>query len=313
MLLTQYCCKDSRQITLKGGQMRIGNCMRDEERLGYCIIENDKVFPLNSILGIHVDAFNELVENWDDIKQEIHKKKDSVEGISLSEVVLLAPIPMPVRNIICVGKNYLDHAKELDGKTTNLSGIPKEPIYFSKMAYKILGPNDPIVIDASVTQQVDYEVELGLIIKKTCRDVSANDAKDVIFGYAVFNDLSARDLQVKHIQWHRGKSLDGFTAMGPYIVTADEFDFPPSLDIKCKINGELRQSGLTDALIFPIENLIEDFSKGTTLIPGDIIITGTPSGVGMGFDPPKYLKEGDVVECEISGLGRSCNVVVMKN
>ena len=293
--------------------MKIGNCMRDEEKLGYCIIQNERVYPLNSILGIQIDAFNELVENWDDIKQEIHKRMDSIEGISVDEVNFLAPIPKPVRNIICVGKNYLDHAKELDGKTTNLSGIPQEPIYFSKMAHRVLGPEEPINIDISVTNQVDYEVELGLIIKKTCKNVNASDVKDVIFGYAVFNDLSARDLQVKHVQWHRGKSLDDFTAMGPYIVTADEIEFPPSLDIRCKVNGELRQKGLTDALIFPIETLISDFSKGTTLIPGDVMITGTPSGVGMGFNPPRYLADGDLVECEIEGLGKICNLVVMKN
>lgn len=293
--------------------MKIGNCMHKNEKIGYCIIESECVYPINAILGIEVDHFNELIENWEDICNEIQKKLNSAKSISIGEVSFLAPIPKPVRNLICVGKNYLEHAKELEGKTANLTGIPKEPIYFSKMAHRILGPSDDFVIDSSVTTAVDYEVELGLIIKKECKDVPAEAAQEVIFGYAVFNDYSARDLQTKHIQWHRGKSLDNFTAMGPYIITADEIPFPPSLEITCKINGELRQKGLTDQLIFPIATLVEDFSKGTTLIPGDIIITGTPSGVGMGFDPPKYLKDSDQVECEIEGMGRICNGVIIKN
>ncbi|MBF4695651.1 fumarylacetoacetate hydrolase family protein [Fusibacter ferrireducens] len=293
--------------------MKIGNCMYKNEKIGYCVIELEYVYPINAILGIEMDQFSELVENWEDIRSEIQKKINSVQGISIGEVSFLAPITKPVRNLICIGKNYLDHAKELEGKTANLTGIPKEPIYFSKMAHRILGPSEDFIIDASVTKEVDYEVELGLIIKKECKDVLAKDVQDVIFGYAVFNDYSARDLQTKHIQWHRGKSLDYFTAMGPYIITADEVAFPPSLKITSKINGELRQNGLTDQLIFPIATLIEDFSKGTTLIPGDIIITGTPSGVGMGFNPPKYLKHSDCVECEIEGMGKICNVVVIKN
>ncbi len=293
--------------------MKIGNCLYKDEKIGYCIIESERIYPINTILGIEVGSFQELVENWADIHSEIQKKIEFAKSISIEAVSFLAPIPKPVRNLICVGKNYLDHAKELEGKTANLTGIPKEPIYFSKMAHQILGPSDMLHVDSSVTTAVDYEVELGLIIKKECKNVLAKDAEDVIFGYAVFNDYSARDLQTKHIQWHRGKSLDGFTAMGPYIITADEIAFPPSLEITCKINGELRQNGLTDQLIFPIATLIEDFSKGTTLIPGDIIITGTPSGVGMGFDPPKYLKNLDSVECEIEGMGRICNGVVMKN
>ncbi|GAU76139.1 fumarylacetoacetate hydrolase family protein [Fusibacter sp. 3D3] len=293
--------------------MKIGNCLHKDEKIGYCIIESECVYPINTMLGIEVDSFHELVENWDDIRSEILKKRDSTKSIAAGEVSFLAPIPKPVRNLICVGKNYLEHAKELEGKTANLAGIPQDPIYFSKMAHRILGPTEALFIDASITTAVDYEVELGLIIKKECKDVLAEEAKDVIFGYAVFNDYSARDLQTKHIQWHKGKSLDNFTAMGPYIVTADEIPFPPSLEITCKINGELRQTGLTDQLIFSIEKLIEDFSRGTTLIPGDIMITGTPAGVGMGFDPPKYLEDTDLVECEIEGMGRICNGVVMKN
>ena len=293
--------------------MKIANCSYKDEKIGYCIVESDSVYPINSIIGISVDSFSELVENWEDILGEIHKKMESTESIDINEVSFLAPIPKPVRNLICVGKNYLDHAKELEGKTANLAGIPQNPIYFSKMAHKILGPMDTLEIDSTVTTQVDYEVELGIIVKKECKDISADDAENIIFGYAVFNDYSARDLQMRHVQWHRGKSLDNFTAMGPYIVTADEISFPPSLNITCKINGELRQKGVTDELIFPLATLIEDFSKGTTLIPGDIMITGTPAGVGMGFDPPKYLMDSDCVECEIDQLGRICNGVVIKN
>ncbi len=292
--------------------MKIAKCLKNHVDIGYCIVKEEKVYPIDKILGIHLESFQELVENWDDISREIHRKLTEAKGIEMKDVEFIAPIKRPVRNLICVGKNYLDHARELEGKTANLTGIPSEPIYFSKLVGEILGDGKPLVVDSSVTTQVDYEVELGLIIKRECKDVKAADAADVVFGYAVFNDYSARDLQTRHIQWHRGKSLDGFTAMGSFIITADEIDFPPSLKIKSYVNEELRQEGVTDNLIFSLPTLLEDFSKGLTLLPGDIMITGTPSGVGMGFNPPRYLKDNDVVKCEIERLGTLCNRVVMK-
>lgn len=245
------------------------------------------------------------------IFQLIEEKEYALSGeiVQASTVTLLAPIEYPRRNIICLGKNYSEHAKELEGKTSDLVGIPEDPIYFSKFAYPAIGDGGDIIIDPAVTDSVDYEVELAVVIGKSAKKISASDVKDHIFGYTIINDVSARNLQMKHIQWVRGKSLDTFTPMGPCLVTADEIQYPPVLDISCSVNGEVRQSSKTDAMIFDIDYVVSELSQSMTLYPGDIIITGTPEGVGMGFDPPKYLKAGDVVVCEIEGIGKLTNYV----
>jgi 2-keto-4-pentenoate hydratase/2-oxohepta-3-ene-1,7-dioic acid hydratase in catechol pathway len=160
-----------------------------------------------------------------------------------------------------------------------------------------------------LVERLDYEAELAVIIGKTARNVPAADAEQYIFGYTILNDVSARVLQTAHKQWYFGKSLDGFTPIGPCIVTADEICFPPALPIRTRVNGELRQDSTTDLLITGIADIIAELSSGMTLLPGTIIATGTPSGVGMGFDPPKFLKSGDVVECEIEGIGVLRNTV----
>ena len=172
-----------------------------------------------------------------------------------------------------------------------------------------VAPEGDIESHPGLVERLDYEAELAVIIGKTARNVKAKDAADYIFGYTVLNDVSARVLQTAHKQWYFGKSLDGFTPMGPCIVTADEIVFPPALHITARVNGELRQDSTTDLLITSIADIIEELSSGMTLLPGTIISTGTPSGVGMGFDPPKFLKPGDVVECAIEGIGTLRNTV----
>lgn len=293
--------------------MKFASCALDGKYLGVCLVSDSGVKPLSEILGIQIDGMYEIIENWNDMQPEILKKGQQVTEIPLADISFETPIRVPKRNIICVGKNYLDHAKELEGQTSTLSGIPKNPIFFSKMAYETIGPNDAIEFDTSVTNEVDYEVELAVIIGKYAKDISEEEVPSIIFGYTVSNDVSARNLQVQHTQWHKGKSLDTFSPIGPVIVTSDEIAYPPKLKIECSVNGELRQTGYTDNLIFSISNLISTLSKGMTLIPGDIILTGTPSGVGMGFNPPKYLKNGDVVTCSIEKIGALNNRVVTKN
>jgi len=221
---------------------------------------------------------------------------------------LVAPIPHPARNIFCVGKNYAEHAKELAGSLFQDSE-PPFPIVFSKVPETVIGPGAPIEIDPAVSTAIDYEVELAVIIGREGRNISKADALSHIWGYTIVNDITARDIQKRHSQWLLGKSLDGFCPMGPWAVTADEIDLS-NTGVRTYVNGELRQSANTRDLIFDIPTLIETISNGITLKPGDIIATGTPAGVGMGFDPPRYLKPGDVVRVEIDGIGALENPVV---
>ena len=232
------------------------------------------------------------------------------EWLPLSMVTLLAPIPHPRQDIICLGINYRDHAEE----AARFSGdaFRKErpiPIYFSKRVAEAVPPNGWIDSHPGLVEQLDYEAELAVVIGRTAKDVPANQAGEYIFGYTILNDVSARVLQTAHKQWYFGKGLDGFTPMGPWITTADEVAFPPALAISSKVNGELRQHSNTSLLMTGIAEIIEELSSGITLLPGTIIATGTPAGVGMGFDHPKFLKSGDVVECTIEGIGTLCNTV----
>ena len=234
----------------------------------------------------------------------------SIDSIPLSEVTLLAPIPHPRQDVICLGINYHAHAEE--AARYSAEAFTKErpiPIYFSKRVTEAVPPEGFIESHPGLVERLDYEVELAVIIGKTARAVKAEDAADYIFGYTVLNDVSARLLQTTHKQWYFGKSLDGFTPMGPCITTADEISFPPALKISARVNGELRQDATTDLLITGIPAIIEELSSGMTLLPGTIIATGTPAGVGMAFDPPKFLSPGDVVECSIEKIGTLRNTV----
>lgn len=234
--------------------------------------------------------------------------------IAIQDVCLLAPIPQPRRNIFCVGKNYLDHVKEIkDSKLGEAQGsmanLPKAPVIFSKVPESVIGTHAPIDSHATITQEVDYEAELALVIAKKGKAIKKQDALSYVWGYTIINDVSARDLQAKHVQFHLGKSLDTFCPMGPWLVSADELDVN-SASIQCWVNGELRQNGSTEQMIFDISTIIENLSAGITLYPGDVIATGTPSGVGMGMKPPQFLKKGDTVKIEIAGIGTLENSVI---
>ena len=230
-------------------------------------------------------------------------------GIPLSEVRLTAPIPNPRHDILCIGQNYLAHAIE----SCQFKGIeyvkPRHPMYFGKRVNRAVASGEPVPSHSDITKQLDYEVELAVIIGKRCDHAKPEDVFDYIFGYTIVNDISARDIQNAHVQYTFGKSLDGFAPMGPWIVTIDEFQSPPDLRISTKINGDLRQDSRTSDFIFDIPHIISELSSGIVLEPGDIIITGTPSGVGMGLKPPCFLLPGDVIECEIEGIGKLINTV----
>ena len=212
----------------------------------------------------------------------------------LKRVRLLAPIPSPSRNIFCLGRNYADHAAERG------AAAPEHPVYFTKPATAVVGPGDDVVHHA-ITKELDYEVELAVVIGAGGRDIARADALRHVFGYTVINDVTARDLQKKHQQWFKGKSLDTFCPMGPVLVTADELPDPQALAISLRVNGQLRQSSHTSKMIFPVAQCIEVLSQAMTLLPGDIIATGTPEGVGAASG--NFLKAGDRVEAEVERVG----------
>lgn len=231
-------------------------------------------------------------------------------AVPLSDVELLAPIPRPRQDVVCLGMNYRDHAEEsarysADAFTKNSTAA----VYFSKRVSEAGKPDGVIPRHAGLTDRLDYEAELAVVLGKAARDVKAADAADCIFGYTVLNDVSARDLQTGHKQWYFGKSLDDFTPIGPWIVTKDEFKNPPALPIRSYVNGELRQDSNTELMINGIEKVICELTQGMTLQAGTIIAMGTPAGVGMGFEPPRFLNSGDVVTCEIEGIGTMTNKI----
>ncbi|RXT02283.1 fumarylacetoacetate hydrolase family protein [Ammoniphilus sp. CFH 90114] len=244
--------------------------------------------------------------------REINEKEtewDDRYVIPLKEVILQAPIPTPKRDIICLGLNYREHALEYTTAMEEANDLPKYPIVFTKATTTVIGTEQKIYSHPHVTSKLDYEAELAIVIGKEGTNIKEEEAYDYIFGYTIINDVSARDLQKQHSQWFLGKSLDTFAPMGPFLVTEDEIDRPVKLDIQCRVNGEVRQSSNTELLIFDIPTIIKTLSAGITLKPGDIIATGTPKGVGLGFEPPKFLKEGDTVEVEIEKLGVLRNIV----
>jgi 2-keto-4-pentenoate hydratase/2-oxohepta-3-ene-1,7-dioic acid hydratase in catechol pathway len=230
----------------------------------------------------------------------------TLQPTPLREVVLEAPIPRPRRNIFCVGKNYHDHAREFAASgfdsSAGAGAVPSHPIVFSKVPECVIAHRAPVSIDRRVSEAIDYEAELGVIIGKGGRGIEPAAALDHVWGYTIINDVTARDLQGRYSQWLIGKSQDTFCPMGPWAVTRDELDLDDAR-IQCWINGELRQDANTRDLVFDVPTIIATISAGVTLVPGDVIATGTPAGVGIGFKPPRYLVPGDLARIEIAGVG----------
>ena len=231
--------------------------------------------------------------------------KPTGPALPLESVRLEAPIPVPRRNVWCVGRNYHAHAKELQASVfkNNAADTTAWPIFFTKAPETVVGPGDAVVLPGpGISTQIDYEAELTIVIGKGGKNISREQAMKHVFGYTIVNDVTARDVQMRHQQWDLGKSFDTFCPMGPWIVTADELDGRDTR-VRCWVNGELRQDARTTDLIFDLPSLIETCSRGITLYPGDLIATGSPAGVGMGMTPPRWLKAGDSVKIAIDGLG----------
>lgn len=265
-----------------------------------------------AILPLPAPDMNSLIETMtlSDLSSAVTAAEGRGASVALAEVELLAPIPRPRQDVLCLGMNYKAHASE--AAKYDAGAFTKEKpvaVYFSKRVSEAVAPGGVIQSHQDLVERLDYEVELAVILGKTAKNVSAAEAGDYIFGYTILNDVSARDVQTGHKQWYFGKSLDGFTPMGPCIVTADEIAFPPALGISSTVNGEPRQDSNTSLFLNSIQDVLEELTAGMTLLPGTIIATGTPAGVGMGFDPPKFLKPGDTVSCTIEGIGTLTNPV----
>ncbi|MFR5601809.1 MAG: fumarylacetoacetate hydrolase family protein [Lachnospiraceae bacterium] len=283
--------------------------------IGVLSKDEEWVFPVKSI-GLDYKTMQELVEGMSESEGQLleymsGKDPFTIEGAArLDDVVKLAPIAVPKQDIICLGINYMAHAEEsARAKKEEFHGERPYAVYFSKRVNEVSRDGQVIPNHSDITEKLDYEVELAVIIGKDARNVSPEEAKEYVFGYTIMNDISAREIQNRHKQWYFGKSLDGCTPMGPWIVTRDTFSYPPKLQLQCIVNGELRQDSNTELMIFDIDHIISELSQGMTLKAGTIISTGTPSGVGMGFDPPKFLKSGDTVECWIEGIGKIRNII----
>jgi len=249
-------------------------------------------------------------ENASTLLRKLCAQPDPAAVVLLPEIELLAPIPDPVRNVYCVGRNYLDHVKEGFQASGKALELPEVPQYFTKATRAVNAPDGDVRLDPSVTRRFDYEVELAVIIGRPGRDIPKARAFDHVFGYAVANDFTARDLQRRHQQWFKGKSLDTSFPFGPCIVDCEEIGDPSSLELSLTVNGEERQRARVNQMIFDIPTLITSLSAGLTLEAGDVISTGTPAGVGFAMDPPRYLQGGDIVVSTIDRIGSLRNRIV---
>ena len=281
------------------------------ESIGILSKDGKKVIAINEIVPDFKMTENPMIQlikmiNEDIIKKLKYAEENFTRAYSIENVQILSPIRKPIHDIICVGVNYRDHLSEIKKDMKDFKEV-KAPVYFSKRALEIIGLGDKIKARFDLDECLDYEVELAVIIGKTAKDIEPDKAEDYIFGYSIFNDISSRNIQKKHSQWYKGKSLDSYSSMGPCIVYKDDLKLPLELDIKSILNDEVRQSSNTKYMIHDINYLISDISKGMTLEAGDIIATGTPGGVGMSFNPPKYMKHGDKIICSIEGIGELIN------
>lgn len=274
----------------------------DQEYAG--ILEKETLFPFK-MLGFACDGMQDFLQKGGmDCLDGLYALCASQMGIPLVETKLLAPIPEPGQDVLCLGLNYYGHAEESARFHADSLAVGQGyPVYFSKRVNRATADGDAIDGHLDIVDALDYETELAVVIGKDAKNVSESDAYSYILGYTIINDVSARNLQTRHGQWYFGKSLDGFTPMGPWIVTKDAFSWPPALNIQTRVNGEVRQQCNTGKLIYGIAKVIAELSSGMTLKAGTILATGTPEGVGMGMTPPAFLKKGDLVECEIQGIG----------
>ena len=269
-----------------------------------------QVWPL-SWLGLSYETLSEAIPFLTpQVRYGLSLAIAGIPALPVEAVTLESPIPAPAQDVICLGINYMAHSDEAEKYSAAAFATKHEDaIYFSKRVNEAVAPGGDILSHSDLVADLDYEAELAVVIGRPAYNVSEADALDYVFGYTILNDVSARTIQNQHKQWYRGKSLDGFTPMGPWIVTPDEFDVRRPQKIQSRINGELRQDSTTDLMIFHVPYVIAELSQGMTLRPGTIISMGTPAGVGMGFDPPKFLVPGDVVECTIEGIGTIANKV----
>ncbi|HUJ00556.1 MAG TPA: fumarylacetoacetate hydrolase family protein [Usitatibacter sp.] len=277
------------------------------------VLEGKRIVDIPAALGADADTATMLgiIRAGETMLSRLRglEKRPPTATIALADAKLHAPIPRPAKNVFCVGWNYLEHFEEGAKKLQDDRELPKWPVFFSKATTAVTGPFDTVPFDARISTSLDWEVELGMIIGTTGKDIGEADAMRHVFGYTVINDLSWRDLQRRHGgQWHKGKSLDGTCPMGPWIVTADSID-PTNLRVTCRVNGVAKQDSNTRFLYFKLPRLIADLSMGQTLEAGDVISTGTPQGVGFARTPPEFMKPGDLLETEIEGIGTLRNPI----
>ena len=284
----------------------------DKERVGVVKDGEITLIPCAGSMEelIRDGFFEDMIQTGTSGEQirSIAAREGTGDVIPLKEFSFLAPIPRPLQDVICLGMNFADHTNEAAKFHPDMVR-ENYAVYFSKRVNQAVPDGGIVDSHPDVTSQVDYEAEIAVIIGKEAYQVKKENARDYIFGYTILNDISAREVQTRHKQFYLGKSLDSFTPIGPWIVTADEFSYPPRIGIRSYVNGELRQDGNTADWIYGIGEVIEDLSAGMTLRAGTIISMGTPAGVGMGFRPPKYLKKGDVVVCEADGIGTLTSVI----
>ncbi len=284
---------------------------KEELAVGYEYDDN-LLYPLHQF-DMDFTDMTDLIQRITPAEMEILKlssRKEDLRFLKKDGVIACAPITHPQQDIICLGINYMAHAEESARyKQEAFGGERPYPIYFSKRVNEAVAHGGIVPAYENLVDSLDYEVELAVVIGKDAKNVSKEDAYNYVFGYTILNDISARNLQTRHKQWYFGKSLDGFTPIGPCIVTVDEFVNPPELAIKSYVNGELRQNSNTNLLIFDVAHVISELSQGMTLKAGTIIAMGTPAGVGMGFVPPNFLKSGDTITCEIEKIGQLTNIV----
>lgn len=275
---------------------------RSGDGASFGVVTPEGMLDLSKISGGSADLLGLIAAGQpglDAVRQAMH----DAPTLDPATLTLLAPIPRPTKNVFCVGRNYKEHVAEGYRARGTETKYPEFPQFFTKPPTAVIGPDAPFYHDPSVTSRLDYEVELALIIGTGGRDIPRDRAMAHVFGFTVLNDITGRDLQRRHDQWFKGKGLDRSCPMGPIVVTPDEIEDLAALELVCRVNGEERQRSTVGQMIFDIPEIIAQLSAGLTLEPGDIIATGTPSGVGYAMDPPQLLKAGDVVECSIAGIG----------